>query len=91
MRLVLLVGNYASRWHLKNRAAQMDPDEFNAEEYDDLHEEPLRQRIVDELVAIYEGKEAQAGGEHRDQQSVHGRYPSVTRLWFAVNTGQMIA
>ena len=33
------------------------------DEDDDLHEEPLRQRIIDELVAIYEDKEAQAGAE----------------------------
>jgi len=33
------------------------------DEDDDLHEEPLRQRILDELVAIYEDKGAQAGAE----------------------------
>jgi preprotein translocase subunit SecA len=33
------------------------------DEDDDLHEEPLRQRILDELVAIYADKEAQAGAE----------------------------
>jgi preprotein translocase subunit SecA len=33
------------------------------DEDDDLHEEPLRQRIIDELVAIYDEKEAQAGAE----------------------------
>ena len=33
------------------------------DEDDDLHEESLRQRIIDELVAIYDEKEAQAGAE----------------------------
>ena len=33
------------------------------DEDDDLHEEPLRQRILDELVAIYAEKEVQAGSE----------------------------
>jgi len=33
------------------------------DEDDELHEEPLRQRILDELVAIYDDKEAQAGAE----------------------------
>jgi preprotein translocase subunit SecA len=33
------------------------------DEDDELHEEPLRQRILDELVAIYRDKEAQAGAE----------------------------
>ncbi len=33
------------------------------DEDDDLHEEPLRQRILDDLVAIYEAKEEQAGSE----------------------------
>jgi len=30
---------------------------------DSLHEEPLRQRILDELVRVYQDKEAQAGAE----------------------------
>ncbi len=30
---------------------------------DDLHEEPLRERILDELIAIYEDKAQQAGAE----------------------------
>lgn len=30
---------------------------------DDLHEEPLRAKILDEIVAIYKGKEEQAGSE----------------------------
>ncbi len=30
---------------------------------DDLHEEPLRQRILEQLITIYEDKEAQAGAE----------------------------
>ena len=30
---------------------------------DDLHEEPLRKRILDELIAIYQDKETQAGPE----------------------------
>jgi len=33
------------------------------DEDDSLHEEPLRQRILDELVRVYEDKEAQAGAE----------------------------
>jgi preprotein translocase subunit SecA len=33
------------------------------DEDDELHEEPLRQRILDELVAIYVDKENQAGAE----------------------------
>ena len=33
------------------------------DEDDDLHEETLRRRIVDELLAIYQGKEEQAGSE----------------------------
>jgi len=33
------------------------------DEDDDLHEEPLRQRILDELKAIYAAKEEQAGAE----------------------------
>ena len=33
------------------------------DEDDDLHEEPLRQRILDALVGVYRDKEAQAGAE----------------------------
>ena len=33
------------------------------DEDDELHEEPLRARIMDELLAIYADKEAQAGGQ----------------------------
>jgi preprotein translocase subunit SecA len=33
------------------------------DEDDDLHEEPLRKRILDELIAVYAGKEEQAGAE----------------------------
>jgi preprotein translocase subunit SecA len=33
------------------------------DEDDDLHEEPLRKRILDELIAVYADKEAQAGAE----------------------------
>ena len=38
-----------------------------------MHEETLRQRILDELVAIYEGKEAQAGAEQMRRIEKQGR------------------
>jgi preprotein translocase subunit SecA len=48
---------------LEENFALVAPVQQWLDEDDSLHEEPLRQRILDELVRVYEEKEAQAGAE----------------------------
>jgi len=48
---------------LKEEFALELPIQQWLDEDDELHEEPLRQRILDELLAVYRAKEEQAGSE----------------------------